>query len=84
MRADFQTTFFSGQLPSDAYVYSVDETVESSVCVLIVLADADESSVYPELLFLGTGSAMPNKVRNVSAILLNLRYAVVTPLDCHF
>jgi len=33
--------------------------------------------VYPELLFLGTGSAMPNKVRNVSAIWLNLRYALV-------
>jgi len=52
--------------------------------VLIVLADADESNVYPELLFLGTGSAMPNRVRNVSAILLNLRYAAVTPVDAIF
>jgi len=34
-----------------------------------------EAGVSPELLFLGTGSAVPNKVRNVSAIWLNLRYA---------
>jgi len=37
------------------------------------LADEVEANVYPELLFLGTGSAVPNKVRNVSAIWLNLR-----------
>lgn len=44
-----------------------------SLCLL--LFEATEADVYPELLFLGTGSAMPNKVRNVSAIWLNLRYA---------
>jgi len=40
-------------------------------CLLI--AEESEVGVYPELLFLGTGSAVPNKVRNVSAIWLNLR-----------
>jgi len=44
-------------------------------CVLFV--EVSEANVYPDLLFLGTGSAMPNKVRNVSAILLNLRYVLV-------
>ena len=29
---------------------------------------------YPEVVFLGTGSATPEKTRNVSAILVNLRY----------
>ena len=29
---------------------------------------------YPEILFLGTGSSIPCKVRNVSAIWLNLRF----------
>ena len=28
---------------------------------------------YPEVVFFGTGSAMPNKERNVAGILLNLR-----------
>ena len=28
---------------------------------------------YPEVVFFGTGSAMPNKERNVTGILLNIR-----------
>ena len=38
---------------------------------------AGSSNDYPEILFLGTGSAIPNKVRNVSAIWLNLRYLML-------
>ena len=33
-----------------------------------------ETAKYPELVFFGTGSAMPNKERNVTGILLNVRY----------
>ena len=41
----------------------------------------------PELLFLGTGAAIPSKYRNVSAILLRVPTAVGTPvgtvmMDC--
>lgn len=39
-------------------------------CFVVV---AEVNGLYPEILFLGTGSAMPNKVRNVSAVWLNLR-----------
>ena len=47
---------------------------------------ASSSSDYPEILFLGTGSAIPNKVRNVSAIWLNLRYLmlVISPYSSSF
>jgi len=48
------------------------KNLEFYACCLL-LAEGREASVYPELLFLGTGSAVPNKLRNVSAILLNLR-----------
>lgn len=29
---------------------------------------------YPEVVFLGTGSALPMKIRNVSGTLVNIRY----------
>ena len=31
------------------------------------------ADVYPQTLFLGTGSSIPNKKRNTSGILINLR-----------
>jgi len=37
---------------------------------------------YPEVLFLGTGSAIPNKIRNVSAILVFTRPDDAMLLDC--
>ena len=33
----------------------------------------DNDNKYPEVLFAGTGSAVPNKDRNVTGILLNIR-----------
>lgn len=43
---------------------------------------ADSAAIHPEMLFLGTGSALPNKVRNVSAVWLNLSGDVSMLLDC--
>lgn len=38
--------------------------------------DPKKDSEYPNLVFLGTGSCIPNKARNTSAILINLRYFI--------
>lgn len=40
--------------------------------LLVLVASGVAVSEYPEILFLGTGSAIPNKVRNVSAIWINM------------
>lgn len=32
---------------------------------------------YPKILFLGTGSCIPNKTRNTSGILLQTRYIII-------
>ncbi|KAL1472917.1 hypothetical protein MTO96_022692 [Rhipicephalus appendiculatus] len=37
---------------------------------------------HPEILFLGTASAIPGKDRNVSAILINVRCVMTVLLDC--
>ncbi|XP_033629900.1 zinc phosphodiesterase ELAC protein 2-like isoform X1 [Asterias rubens] len=41
-----------------------------------------ETAKYPELVFFGTGSAMPNKERNVTGILLNVSQKQSMILDC--
>ncbi|XP_041363952.1 zinc phosphodiesterase ELAC protein 2-like [Gigantopelta aegis] len=40
------------------------------------------SAVYPEVVFLGTGSSIPSKRRNVSGILLHLSHDSCMFLDC--
>lgn len=45
-------------------------------------AEIVQSADYPELVFLGTGSAIPSKYRNVSAILLNITSNSSLLLDC--
>lgn len=35
---------------------------------------AGKREEYPEVVFLGTGSALPMKIRNVSGTLVNIRY----------
>ncbi|XP_038069577.1 zinc phosphodiesterase ELAC protein 2-like [Patiria miniata] len=42
----------------------------------------EDSPRYPEVVFLGTGSAMPNKERNVTGILLNLSKSQSMIMDC--
>ncbi|XP_039083234.1 zinc phosphodiesterase ELAC protein 2 [Hyaena hyaena] len=43
---------------------------------------AEKSSQYPEIVFLGTGSAIPMKIRNVSATLVNISPDRSLLLDC--
>ncbi|EPY83628.1 zinc phosphodiesterase ELAC protein 2 [Camelus ferus] len=43
---------------------------------------AEERSQYPEVVFLGTGSAIPMKIRNVSSTLVNISPDTSLLLDC--
>ncbi|XP_006863574.1 PREDICTED: zinc phosphodiesterase ELAC protein 2 [Chrysochloris asiatica] len=45
-------------------------------------APAEKSSQYPEIVFLGTGSAIPMKIRNVSSTLVNISSDQSLLLDC--
>uniref|UniRef100_A0A8C0M566 Zinc phosphodiesterase ELAC protein 2 n=1 Tax=Canis lupus familiaris TaxID=9615 RepID=A0A8C0M566_CANLF len=45
-------------------------------------APAEKRSQYPEIIFLGTGSAIPMKIRNVSATLVNISPDRSLLLDC--
>ncbi|XP_021561714.1 zinc phosphodiesterase ELAC protein 2 isoform X2 [Carlito syrichta] len=45
-------------------------------------ATADKRSQYPEIIFLGTGSAIPMKIRNVSSTLVNISPDKSLLLDC--
>lgn len=39
-----------------------------------VFSAAGHRDKYPEVVFMGTGSALPMKIRNVSGTLVNIRY----------
>ncbi|XP_051024177.1 zinc phosphodiesterase ELAC protein 2 isoform X2 [Acomys russatus] len=45
-------------------------------------APAEKGRQYPEIIFLGTGSAIPMKIRNVSSTLINLSPDKSVLLDC--
>ncbi|XP_051036339.1 zinc phosphodiesterase ELAC protein 2 isoform X1 [Phodopus roborovskii] len=45
-------------------------------------APEEKRSQYPEIVFLGTGSAIPMKIRNVSSTLINLSSDKSVLLDC--
>ncbi|KAF6298454.1 elaC ribonuclease Z 2 [Rhinolophus ferrumequinum] len=45
-------------------------------------ASAEKKSQYPEIIFLGTGSAIPMKIRNVSSTLINISSDKSLLLDC--
>ncbi|XP_040856910.1 zinc phosphodiesterase ELAC protein 2 isoform X2 [Ochotona curzoniae] len=46
------------------------------------LAPAEKSREFPEIIFLGTGSAIPMKIRNVSSTLVNISADKRVLLDC--
>ncbi|XP_057391535.1 zinc phosphodiesterase ELAC protein 2 isoform X2 [Balaenoptera acutorostrata] len=46
------------------------------------LAPAEKRGQYPEVVFLGTGSAIPMKIRNVSSTLINISSDTSLLLDC--
>lgn len=46
------------------------ESMKTTVAQSVPLSDRK----YPKVIFLGTGSAIPNKTRNTSAILVETRY----------
>lgn len=39
-----------------------------------MFSTAGQGEKYPEVVFMGTGSALPMKIRNVSGTLVNIRY----------
>ncbi|XP_019497046.1 PREDICTED: zinc phosphodiesterase ELAC protein 2 isoform X1 [Hipposideros armiger] len=45
-------------------------------------APGEKKSQYPEIIFLGTGSAIPMKIRNVSSTLINISSDKSVLLDC--
>ncbi|KAH8394866.1 hypothetical protein KR222_008264 [Zaprionus bogoriensis] len=46
------------------------------------IQQSDNTSSYPRLIFLGTGSCIPNKTRNVSSILVQTAAEAFMLLDC--
>lgn len=55
------------------YFYVLFEKLHSYWWVFLPCFADSSIGNYPEILFLGTGSSIPNKIRNVSAILLHTR-----------
>ncbi|CAN9493080.1 unnamed protein product [Ophioblennius macclurei] len=53
-------------------------------CRTLCCSDSEEpdGSQYPEVVFLGTGSALPMKIRNVSGTLVNISSSQALLLDC--
>ncbi|XP_048411399.1 zinc phosphodiesterase ELAC protein 2 isoform X1 [Stegostoma tigrinum] len=46
------------------------------------VVSSEQVDKYPEIVFLGTGSAIPMKIRNVSSIILNISATCSILLDC--
>ncbi|XP_044309752.1 zinc phosphodiesterase ELAC protein 2 [Varanus komodoensis] len=44
--------------------------------------ESEKTNSYPEVVFLGTGSAIPSKIRNVSSTLINISSTQSLLLDC--
>lgn len=56
-------------------VSSVSQRSTRLLCVCFNAADREKSHL-PEVVFLGTGSALPMKIRNVSGTLVHIRYTI--------
>uniref|UniRef100_A0A2D4PDN1 Zinc phosphodiesterase ELAC protein 2 n=3 Tax=Micrurus surinamensis TaxID=129470 RepID=A0A2D4PDN1_MICSU len=50
--------------------------------LLVKPATSETQDCYPEIVFLGTGSAVPMKIRNVSSTLVNISSTQSVLLDC--
>ena len=44
----------------------------------LIETEADAVQMFPQVVFLGTGSCIPNKTRNTSSILIHTRYVTST------
>ncbi|XP_055008905.1 zinc phosphodiesterase ELAC protein 2 isoform X2 [Boleophthalmus pectinirostris] len=58
------------------------EEVEKSRRLWKQQSEVTDAALYPEVVFLGTGSALPMKTRNVSGTLLNISPSQSLLLDC--
>lgn len=58
------------------------DTIAQVKSGLDVRTDKNRESCYPRLVFLGTGSCIPNKTRNVSSILVHASADTCILLDC--
>ncbi|XP_030063862.1 zinc phosphodiesterase ELAC protein 2 [Microcaecilia unicolor] len=58
------------------------EQVQKCQQILAATPPSDNIEKYPEIVFLGTGSAVPMKIRNVSSTLVNLSSSQSMLLDC--
>lgn len=58
----------------DAAVKSTTISHVSLIDCANLISAAGRGEKHPEVIFLGTGSALPMKIRNVSGTLVNIRY----------
>ncbi|XP_047428804.1 zinc phosphodiesterase ELAC protein 2 isoform X2 [Mugil cephalus] len=62
------------------FLAQVDEC--RKICSTDAAVLSDRGGKYPEVIFLGTGSALPMKIRNVSGTLVNISPSQSLLLDC--
>jgi len=66
----------SGQLwnPDIQHIQSIIQSTLHLIWSVGMFSAAGSGDKYPQVVFLGTGSALPMKIRNVSGTLVNIRY----------
>lgn len=65
-------------------IEGMPEALEALKTNRIQHAQPEEREQYPKVVFLGTGSCIPNKTRNVSSILYFTRYLFLKKLNFFF